>query len=155
MSGVEEERHYTTYVHGEAPAVWDLLSTGSAQASWYMPANEWDLRDGGVLAWGMQRQTYVRGSDVKVRPEALFLSFLFSFEFLDEPPGRIRWRVTQMGEVTQVWLRHELVGRPATSGIVGGSWPVMLARLKSLVETATPMPEPVWPTNEGWDADPV
>ena len=148
-------RHYTTYVHAPAKAVWDLLSSGDAQGDWYLPAAAWQLQDGGELAWGPGGQTVVSGRGVAHRPDAFFLAHTFAFGFLGEPAGEVRWRITPMGDVTQVWLRHELGDRPATEGIVGGSWPVMLARLKTLAERGTPMPEPVWPTDEGWDADPV
>ena len=155
MTSVDDDRHYTTYVHADASGVWDLLASGPAQGDWYMPAVAWDLHDGGELAWGASGQTFVAGVVTAVRPAARFLAHSFRLGFLDEPPGLVRWRVTQMGDVTQVWLRHQLAERPATGGIVGGSWPVMLARLKSLAETGKPMPEPVWPTTEGWDSDPT
>ena len=156
MRDGDDERHYTTYVHAPAAETWQRLSGGESQASWYMPAVDWELRDEGRLSWGANDQVFVLGTIDAYRPDAFFLSHSFGFPFLDEPPGRVRWRITQMGEVTQVWLRHELgAQRPATGGIVGGSWPVMLARLKTLVETGQPMPEPVWPTTEGWDDDPT
>ncbi|HEX7169135.1 MAG TPA: SRPBCC domain-containing protein [Acidimicrobiales bacterium] len=150
----DDNRHYTTYVNAPVDHVWDVLTSGPAQADWYMPAVAWGLDVGAKVVWGSAAQVFVSGEVTAVRADVGFLSHTFRFPFLDEPPGLVRWRVTQMGQVTQVWLRHELVTRPATDGIVGGSWPVMLARLKTLVETGSPMPEPVWPATEGWDTDP-
>ena len=151
----DDERHYTTYLHAAAPEVWSILTSDDSHADWYMPCLEWDLCEGGAVSWGSGGQVFVRGTVVAVRPDAFFLAHTFAFPFLPEPAGQVRWRATQMGEVTQLWLRHELANRPQTAGIVGGSWPVMLARLKTLVESGKTMPEPVWPAQEGWDSDPV
>lgn len=143
-----------TYVAARPDAVWSVLVDPSAQGEWYLPALALDPQVGGRVAWGPPTGAVIEGEVRAWRPDVGFFAHTFAFTFLQEPPGLVRWRVTLMGEVTQVWLRHELSDRPHTASIVSGSWAAVLARLKTLIETGSPMPDPVWPETDGWDRDP-
>lgn len=154
MRSKEEPRHFVTYVMAEPDGIWEEITTPDRNADWYMTCHALERNKGARVAWGPGDDPVITGEVRAFDQSHHFFAHTFAFTFLDEAPSLVRWRVTPMGEVTQVWLRHELEGRPQTEQIVGGSWNVILARLKTHCETGRNMPEPQWPEDPGWDADP-
>jgi uncharacterized protein YndB with AHSA1/START domain len=75
------------------------------------------------------------------------LAYTFSFvhdEKRSDPPTRVTWEITPMGEVCRLTLTHdEFAGEtPTYLTISDGGWAPILDSLKTLLETGTAMPMP-------------
>ncbi len=59
----------------------------------------------------------------------------------EEPPSRVTWEITPLGDVCRLSLVHDdLHGSPQTYAATAGGWPVLISSLKSLIETGDPLP---------------
>jgi uncharacterized protein YndB with AHSA1/START domain len=65
----------------------------------------------------------------------------WSPELAAEPPSRVTWEITPLGEVCLLRLVHDdLHGSPATYAETGGGWPWIIGNLKSVLETGEALP---------------
>ncbi|HEX2140701.1 MAG TPA: SRPBCC domain-containing protein [Candidatus Limnocylindria bacterium] len=57
-----------------------------------------------------------------------------------DPPSRVTWEITPMGETCQLTLVHDgFETETATFGETGSGWPLILSNLKTLLETGEPL----------------
>ena len=56
--------------------------------------------------------------------------------------SRVTYGIEKRGPVCKLTVTHELADAPKTAGHVAGGWGVVLAGLKTLLETGRPMPMP-------------
>jgi uncharacterized protein YndB with AHSA1/START domain len=76
---------------------------------------------------------------------ATYLSYSFEFTRLDEPTSIVEWEVLPQGEVVWVEVRHTFPDdAPETQAIVTDGWTLVLARLKTLLESGESLPWPEW-----------
>jgi uncharacterized protein YndB with AHSA1/START domain len=140
-------REYVTYIDAQYDDVWEAITNCERHADWNVaPCLAFGHRTGARCAWGEPAKPVIEGKVTAWRPAKGSFSHTFRFAFYDEPESTVEWEVEEQGEVVSVTVRHDLGPkreRPKTRSIVEGSWFLVLARLKTLLETGGPMP---WPT---------
>jgi uncharacterized protein YndB with AHSA1/START domain len=147
-TGKTIERTAAVYILADYDAVWSKLTTADQFAAWYSMAgiafpHEVDQE----LEWGPAGRAMIRGT---LRSIDKGSGFAHSFQFRglgfdEEPEGEVVWEVVQQGPVVLVRVRHQAKNAPETMAMIGDlGWPKALNRLKTLLETGTPMP---WPAD--------
>ena len=135
-------RHvFETYIRSTPERVWEALTDpaftrryffGLAIASGWEPGGRWSLD-------GPDGQPAIDGVVEECTPPTrLVLTFraLFDPEAATEPPSRVTWEVTPVGDVVRVSCVHgDLASSPATWRITAGGDSIILAGLKTLLET--------------------
>ncbi|MDQ4075707.1 MAG: SRPBCC domain-containing protein [Chloroflexota bacterium] len=138
-----------TYVHASFEEVWKALTRPERQAEWYIaPCLDFGWEPGERVAWGRDGALIIEGRVASWQPAT---SFAHTFELtrLDEPTSFVEWQVLPQGEVVWVEVKHHFPDEaPETQAIVTDGWTVVLARLKTLLETGEPMPWPEWEESE-------
>jgi uncharacterized protein YndB with AHSA1/START domain len=85
----------------------------------------------------------VEGEVLEVVPGRMLVtsaSFLFHPQARREPPVRMTWEITPLGEVCQLTVRHDgLNSGPATATLLG-ALPIALGNLRSLLEIGRLLP---------------
>jgi uncharacterized protein YndB with AHSA1/START domain len=145
-------RRYVTFIDTSYEEVWDALTAAARHADWNVaPCLQFGNRTGGRCVWGEPGRPVISGRVVSWRPSRGTFAHTFSFtgtEFANEPESLVEWEAEEQGEVVSVSLSHHLGGRrerPRTRSIVEDGWFLVLARLKTLLETGEPMPWPAGP----------
>jgi uncharacterized protein YndB with AHSA1/START domain len=136
---------YVTYIRTSPEKLWDallkpeftrqywfgssLISTLEPGASWELKASDGRLTDSGT----------VQEIDPRRR---LVLSWRNEFvpEMHAEGYSRATYELEQQGEAVKLTVTHEIdkTGSKLIKGVSGG-WPIILASLKSLLETGEPI----------------
>lgn len=135
-----------SYLHAAYDRVWRALTQPAEQEAWYVaPCLAFGWEPGERVAWGQPEQPIIEGVLTRWTPARHF-AYQFEFTSLAEPPSLVEWQVQPMGEVVWVEVRHLFEREaPETQAIVTDGWPLVLARLKTLLETGRVMP---WPEQE-------
>jgi uncharacterized protein YndB with AHSA1/START domain len=138
-------RHvFETYVRATPDRVWAALTDPAftrqfffglaVNAGWEAGgAYRYDGADGPALAGTIE---------VCEPPHRLVMTFtvLFDAEAAAEPPSRVTWELTPVGDTTRVTCIHaDLALSPATWRLTASGWSIVLSGLKTLVETGTPL----------------
>lgn len=143
-------REYVTYVDASYDDVWEALVTPERHADWNVaPCLAFGHRSGARCQWGEPDKAVIEGRITSWRPAKGSFAHTFRFTFSDEPESLVEWEVEEQGEVVSLTVRHALGGgreRPQTRSLVEDGWFLVLARLKTLLETGGPMPWPTGPT---------
>jgi DNA-binding transcriptional ArsR family regulator/uncharacterized protein YndB with AHSA1/START domain len=135
---------FTTYVKARPERVWDALTRsedttryyyGSTVASTWQPGDPIVYRMGDVVA--------MEGVIIEAdRPHRLVhtLDMRYSPEVAADRPSRYSWVLEPIDGATKVTVRHEdFDPLGATAGDVAGGSELILAGLKTLLETGTPL----------------
>ncbi|MHC4939457.1 MAG: SRPBCC domain-containing protein [Planctomycetota bacterium] len=145
-TGETIERDAAVYIAAEYDEIWMKLTTAEEFASWYSLAGIAFPHDRDKeLQWGPPGRVMIRGT---LRWIEKGKGFAHSFQFRglgfdDEPESEVVWDVTQQGPVVLVRVRHTATDAPETMKMIGElGWAKSLNRLKTLLETGTPM---AWP----------
>ena len=142
-------REYVTYVDAAYDDVWDALTNGDRHVHWNVaPCLAFGHRTGARCAWGEPHKAVIEGRVTAWRPAKGSFAHTFRFTIFNEPESTVEWEVEEQGEVVSLTVRHALGAkreRPQTRSIVESSWFLVLARLKTLLETGEPMPWPAGP----------
>ncbi len=135
-----------TYIHAPYEAVWRAVTRPDYQGDWYVaPCLTFGWERGERVAWGQEEKPVIEGKLTAWQP-ATRVAFTFEFTSLDEPTSLVEWQVQPMGEIVWVEVRHLFEeDAPETQAIVTDGWTLVLARLKTLLESGNPMP---WPEPE-------
>lgn len=133
-----------TYLVAPYDAVWSALTRPERQGAWYVaPCLAFGWEEGARVAWGHE-EPVIEGKLTAWQPASHF-AHTFEFTRLDEPPSLVEWHVMSLGEVVWVEVKHHLDEEAVeTQAIVTDGWITVLARLKTLLETGSPMPWPEW-----------
>ncbi|WP_018261957.1 ArsR/SmtB family transcription factor [Methylobacterium sp. WSM2598] len=140
-------RHvYELYIAATPQAVWDVL-TDDAKTPLYQHFNmtsrtQW--RVGGAITFLMGERPVIVGEIVELSPPGrLVMSFhaRWSPEVAADAPSRVTWEITPAGpKACRLRLIHDgFAGDTATARAVTAGWPETLSRLKTLIETGTPL----------------
>lgn len=134
------------YIAADYQKVWDSFTTAEPYEHWSSASClEFAAEPGGEVIWGDASRVVYRGVLEEIQPgQGLAHSFQFVGFGFEEPPTRVAIDITQEGPVTLVQLCHDCTDAPQTQRIVGSvGWLKSLSRLKTWLETGTPMPWPV------------
>lgn len=142
------ESTHITYIWEPPTAIWGALTTSERHQDWYlMPCLRMGSRAGSTCAWGEPGREMVTGRVTAFRPSQGELGYTHELSWIDEPAIRASWSLEQQGEITEVKVTHRYAEGASQSEILLASAGIalVLARLKTLVETGDPMP---WPSDE-------
>lgn len=136
----------SAYVMAPFDRVWRLLTDPDAQEEWHLaPCFAFGYETGDRWGWGLPEAPVATGTLVDWEPAALF-AHTFELDPLDEPPGRVEWRLAAEGEVVWIEVRHYVPEEaPETQALAVDGWSLLLSRLKTRLETGQSLP---WPDPE-------
>ena len=132
------------YIGGRYADVWSSFTKAEKYAHWSSaPCLEFASTPGGAVVWGDATRVVYRGT-LETLEEGRGLSHTFQFVGFgfDEPPTRVGIDLIPQGPVTLVEVCHDCTDAPQTRTIVSPVGWQSLSRLKTWLETGTPMP---WP----------
>ena len=139
-------RRYLTFIDAPYDDVWEALTAAPRHAHWNVaPCLQFGKRTGGRCLWGENGRPVIEGRITSWKPSKGVLAHSFAFTFAREPESLVEWEVEEQGEIVSVSICHHLGARrerPRTREIVEDGWFLVLARLKTLLETGEAMP---WP----------
>jgi uncharacterized protein YndB with AHSA1/START domain len=136
---------YVTFIRTSPEKLWDALIKpeftrkywfGSTQDSTWEPGSSWQLKapDGRLTDAGKVLEIE--------KPRRLVLSWRhqLSPEMRAEGESRATYELEKQGEVVKLTVTHEIDKKDSKliQGVSGG-WPIILASLKSLLETGEPI----------------
>jgi uncharacterized protein YndB with AHSA1/START domain len=138
-----------TYIFAPYDTVWTAVTRPDQQGEWYVaPCLDFGWEPGERVAWGKLSKPVIEGTLTEWNPATRF-AHTFSFTNLDEPESLVEWDVTACGEVVWIEVKHYFdEDAPQTQAIITDGWTLVLARLKTLLETGRPMPWPDWEEEE-------
>lgn len=133
-----------TYIYAPYEALWRTLTRPEAHADWHVaPCLTFGWEIGDRVAWGVD-DPVIEG-ELRLWEPATRFAHSFAFTYLDEPPSVVRWEVQALGEIVWVEVKHEFREEALeTQAVITDGWSLVLARLKSLLETGETMPWPEW-----------
>lgn len=152
---------YVTYIHATAEQVWTALTDPAFTTRYWGAALESDWQVGSTIDW-VERGVRVADPEQKVleseRPHRLAYTWhTVTEEFAEaigmdadhqqklakESRSHVRFTIEPAGERVKLTLEHTGFdpGSLMLQGVTQG-WPAILANLKTLLETGSPMPEP-------------
>jgi uncharacterized protein YndB with AHSA1/START domain len=134
---------YTVYIGRPATDVWSALIEKSQVDQYYLaPLHSLELHTGGRISYGMDREL-IAGRVVELSPP-IKLAHTFRFCNSDEPESTVTYTIERIGgEMCVLHLSHDGFGpRSQSYSDVCHGWPVILASLKTVLETGKKLP---WP----------
>ncbi len=134
---------HQTLIRATAQAVWDALLDGAASRHYYFGAAvEGEAAPGGRLVWRRGDGAPLLSGTVLAAEPPRRLDLTFEPHWWGEgaPASRSVWIIEEQGPVCRVTIEH--YGIPAGQEGVRDGWVRILAGLKTLLETGTPLPVP-------------
>lgn len=128
-----------TYIRTTPGALWDAIVNPQMTAQYYYGARvQPDLRVGGRFYYvDPDGEMNLDGEVVEIVPEKKLVT---TFRALWAPDGavtRVQYEIEQLGETCKLTLTH-FDAAAAKAGVESG-WPMIMAGLKTLLETGTPL----------------
>lgn len=143
---------YVTYIRTTPERLWEALTAPEVtKRYWAETWQECDWRPG--AAWRLMIPDGRVGDTGEVieydPPRKLVLAWQIDFvpELREEGPTRVTYELEAMGDSVKLTLTQE-IDRPDSKVIdaMSNGWPHLLASLKTLLETGTPLEETTkWP----------
>jgi uncharacterized protein YndB with AHSA1/START domain len=136
---------YVTYIKTTPEQLWQALTDGEfTRRYWFGRRVKSDWRVGSrVEFWADDGKLSDSGEILEAnRPRRL--SYTWTVEFIEElrrePPSRVTFELEPLGDVVKLTVTHDQFG-PGSAVLKGVSngWPIILASLKSLLETGMPL----------------
>ncbi len=133
------------YIQSTLERVWQSLTRFDLQEVWYVaPGIAFGWEPGDRVAWGLPNAPVIEGELLDWEPASRFVH-TFRFTRFLEPTSHVEWSVLPLGEVVWVEVKHHFPKDAfETQAIVTDGWTSVLSRLKTYLETGTPMPWPEW-----------
>ncbi len=141
-------RHvYEIYIKAAPEAVWQAI-TDPEYTSKYFYGTRLETAGGkgdGYRYVGADASPAIEGVIEEIEPtRRLVMNFRFVYDaaLAEEPPSRVEWVLTAVGDLTRVTLRHgDLFKSPRTWERVRMGWVGIIDGLKTLLETGVTMGE--------------
>jgi uncharacterized protein YndB with AHSA1/START domain/DNA-binding transcriptional ArsR family regulator len=137
---------YEILIHTTPAKLWEALTHGEITKKYFFGetlVSDWKKGS----AWhsiNPNGSRDVEGTVLEVEaPRRLVVTWhvLYNPELKDEH-SQVTFEIQQRGQVCKLTVVHELERAPKTAKHVANGWPVVLAGLKTLLETGRPMPMP-------------
>jgi uncharacterized protein YndB with AHSA1/START domain len=137
---------YVTYIKTTPEKLWEALTGGEftrrywggrrIQSDWNVGSPVRHVREDGGIDW--------EGEVLQAQPPRL-LSYTFHMQISEqhrgERPSRVTFELQPMGSVVKLTLTHDdFESGSATFETTRHGWPAIMSSLKSLLETASPLP---------------
>jgi uncharacterized protein YndB with AHSA1/START domain len=135
---------YTTYIETTPEKLWHALTDGEfTERYWFghRVASDWEI--GSPYKFTKQGKNTIEGKVLAFEPPKR-LSYTWdnvSPELKHERSSRVTFDLEPCGKVVKLTVTHDNLdaGGKTFRGISGG-WPMVIASLKSLLETGNPLP---------------
>jgi uncharacterized protein YndB with AHSA1/START domain len=141
---------YETYIRTSPDALWDALTNpaltvlydfgAAVDSTWQVGARIVYRANGGT------GEVAVEGDLVEVRPrERLVHTWeeAWNADSAQDLPSRVTYQITPLGEVCKLTVVHDgFATTTKTYELVSGAWPMLLAGLKTVLETGEALPLP-------------
>ena len=144
---------YEILIHTTPEKLWEALTNGEITKQYFFGetiVSDWKKGSSWHFMLHQARNGRAAGSrDVEgtvleaVAPRRLVITWqvLYDPDLKDES-SRVTYEIEKRGEVCKLTVVHELEHAPKTAKHVVNGWGVILASLKTLLETGRPMPMP-------------
>jgi uncharacterized protein YndB with AHSA1/START domain/DNA-binding transcriptional ArsR family regulator len=138
---------YTTYIHATPEKVWEALTDPAVSGEYWGHRNVSDWEPGS--RWEHQRTD---GSDIAdvvgtvieaVAPERLVTTWSSPSEEGAEA-SQVSFVIEPYREIVRLTVTHQNLADDAERDAAAAGWPAVLANLKSLLETGSPLPQAPW-----------
>jgi uncharacterized protein YndB with AHSA1/START domain/DNA-binding transcriptional ArsR family regulator len=128
-----------TYIRTTPEALWDALTNPEQTALYYYGTRvDSDLRQGGPFRYlSGDGQVILDGEVIEIEPLKKIVSTFIPSWAENSQPTRVTFAIEPMGEVVKFTITHHDYEK-ANAGIDTG-WPVVVAGLKTLLETGRPL----------------
>ena len=125
---------YTTYIKTTEDKLWRALTDGEFTHKYWMDCtltSDWKAGS---------RMTMERGGEVKNDCKSYSWQSVFDPDMKKERPSKVTYLIKQHGEIVKFTVIHEgFAAGSKTLPSVAFGWPMVLASLKSILETGQPL----------------
>jgi uncharacterized protein YndB with AHSA1/START domain/DNA-binding transcriptional ArsR family regulator len=130
---------FATYIRTTPAKLWDALTNPEMTRQYYYNSRVLtDLRVGGKFAYeGPDGQINLDGEIIEIVPERKLVTTFKATWAPDGEPTRIEFEIEPMGEACKLTMTHYDYAK-AKAGVEMG-WPMIVAGLKTLLETGKPL----------------
>jgi uncharacterized protein YndB with AHSA1/START domain/DNA-binding transcriptional ArsR family regulator len=130
---------FATYIRTTPARLWDALTNPDMTEKYYYASRvSADLRVGGRFSYtGPDGQTNLDGEVLEIIPEKKLVTTFKAMWVPDAPATRIMFEIEPMGEACKLTMTHFDAAK-AKAGVEDG-WPLIIAGLKTLLETGQPL----------------
>ncbi len=131
---------YVTYIETTPEKLWSALTQGKfTQQYWFDTVIETNWTPGSALKFKRGNDLIVSGKVSESKPYTR-LSYTWKHEkdgqFQNEKPSQVSFELEQMGENVKLTVLHDdFAPDSKVFGMISNGWPMVLASLKSLLET--------------------
>jgi uncharacterized protein YndB with AHSA1/START domain len=136
---------YTTYIETTPEKLWHALTSGDfTERYWFghRVASDWEI--GSPYTFAKQGKNSIEGKVLAFEPPkrlAYSWDSCSPDEEQRERTSRVTFDLEPRGKVVKLTVTHdELDERGVTLRNISGGWPMVIASLKSLLETGHPLP---------------
>jgi len=140
---------YETYIRAAPERVWQALTDGDLTARYFFGSrvrSSWRPGDEIVYIGPDGTARMAEGTVAEADPGrrlAYRARLMSDPEVAKDPPIRLTWEITPLGQVCKLVLTHdEFDGETATYRAVTSGVPAVMAGIKSLLETGEPLAIP-------------
>lgn len=137
---------YETFIRADAQAIWRALTDPRMTVAYYFGSRvESDLKPGSPFRYfgAESGRQMIEGEVVACDPPRRLVttfSSVWSEETKGDRPSRVTWEITPMDGFCKLTLTHDdFDGETVTYTAVAGGWSMILAGLKTLLETGEPL----------------
>jgi uncharacterized protein YndB with AHSA1/START domain/DNA-binding transcriptional ArsR family regulator len=135
---------YTTYIQATPEAVWHALTDADTTAAYWGHANVSDWRPGSP--WEHRRTdgsgvADVVGTVVESDPPRRLVTTWADPAAPDMDPSTVTFSIEPYDDIVRLTVVHENLDDPEAAA---AGWAAVLANLKSLLETGSPLPQAPW-----------
>ena len=135
---------YTTYIETTPEQLWHALTSGDfTERYWFghRVASDWEI--GSPYKFAKQGKTTIAGKVLAFEPPKR-LSYSWdnlSPDLKHERSSRVTFDLEPRGKVVKLTVTHDNLDEGGkTFRDISGGWPMVIASLKSLLETGRPLP---------------
>jgi uncharacterized protein YndB with AHSA1/START domain/DNA-binding transcriptional ArsR family regulator len=131
---------FEVYIRTTPERLWQAITDPAMTSAYYFNSRvDSDFRAGSPITFHQADGSLdIEGQVVEADPpRKLVHTFAVRWDpSFDDPPSRVTWELTPMGEVCRLTLVHDgFESETRTYSEVGGGWPLILSSLKSYLET--------------------
>jgi uncharacterized protein YndB with AHSA1/START domain len=131
---------YVTYIETTPEKLWNALTQSKfTEQYWFGSAIETNWSPGSAIKLRRGNDLLVSGKVIESKPYTR-LAYTWVHEkdgqFRDEKPSQVAFEIEQMGENVKLTVLHDdFAPDSKVFGMISNGWPMVLASLKSLLET--------------------
>jgi uncharacterized protein YndB with AHSA1/START domain len=133
---------YVTYIHTTAEKLWQALTSGDfTEKYWNGVRVQSDWKEGATIRYATKDKVWWEGEITTFEPPRK-LSYTFAVPDSGEPASRVDFEIEPDGNLVKLsLLHHEFNSGSQVHGRISQGWPMVLASLKTLLETGSPLPK--------------